>query len=138
MQGNHCCSKHGETKFDGNNKKSAAMSVAVMTSLLPHFFCCFMPLIFTAIIGGAMAVFFHDYWYVVSGVAALVATLIIYMLRNEKLSFMRVGGNVVIALGVAFVFNVMFHPSHSQAQADKLHAPFDVAQSAHIHTHSHD
>jgi hypothetical protein len=138
MQENHCCCKHSMKKTDENCKRSAALRVAVLTSLLPHFFCCFMPLIFTAIIGGAMAVFFHDYWYVVSGVAALAATIIIYMLRNEKLSFVRVGGNVVIALGVAFVFNVMFHPSHSQAQGDRLHAPFDVAQSDHNHAHSHD
>mgnify|MGYP003624691344 CR=1 FL=1 len=135
MQETNCCCKHSNKKETTDCKSEATLGVAVMTSLLPHFFCCFMPLLFTAFIGGALAVFFHDYWYVVTSIVALSATIIIYMLRNEKLSVIRVGGNVVIALGVAFVFNVMFHPSHGQADGSQHVAAFNVAQHS---GHSHD
>lgn len=135
MQDSHCCCKHSNKKETAGCKSEATLSVAVMTSLLPHFFCCFMPLIFTAFIGGTMAIFFHDYWYVVTGIVALSATMIIYMLRNEQLTVVRVGGNVVIALVVAFVFNVMFHPSHGQADVNRHDKVSEVASD---HGHSHD
>lgn len=133
MQDSSCCCKHSTDKTNDDCKSESTVGVAVVTSLLPHFFCCFMPLIFTAFIGGTMAVFFHDYWFVVTSVVALLATLIIYKIRNVPMSVMNIGGNVAIALAVAFAFNFMFHPEHDYAHEASQAESFQIAEHAHSH-----
>lgn len=134
MKDKSCCCKHKQRSNEENCQDNSSVAIAVGTSLLPHVFCCFMPILFTAIIGGGLAVFFHDYWFVVTAIVAFGVSFAIYAFGSEKLSIYRVGGNVALALVVAFFFNVLFHPSHGEAKNDGTHI-HNHSVEAHVHNH---
>lgn len=142
MSDSQCgCKHHNKTSDKDACHKHSAVLGTVFSSLLPHFFCCFMPAIFTAILGGTVAVFFHDYWYIVSAVAAVTVSLLFIIFKAEPFSFLRFGGNVCAAMLVALLFNVFLHPSHeghSAYAADEPSLVLAHLEPAGGHDHHHD
>tara|TARA_R110002111_G_scaffold228612_1_gene289981 strand:- start:362 stop:802 length:441 start_codon:yes stop_codon:yes gene_type:complete len=140
-----CCCKHDIAKEDVKKKScksDSAFFVALVTGLLPHFFCCLMPIMFTVFVGGSFAMIFHDFWFVVTAVVATAASFVIYKLRKQSINFLHMGGNVVAALVVAFVFNFAFHPEHKSVYAasdtNTDVASLVVSANDHGHGHRHD
>jgi len=137
-----CCCKHDVAKEDVKKKTcktDSALVVALVTGLLPHFFCCLMPILFTVFIGGSFAMIFHDFWFVVTAVVATIASFVIYKLRKQSINFLHMGGNVAAALVVAFVFNFAFHPEHkavyASSEANMEVASLAVSDRGHAHDH---
>ncbi|MCS5597367.1 MAG: hypothetical protein NZ828_08945 [Alphaproteobacteria bacterium] len=144
MSEKHCCCKHRNENTSlqsdaGLGAGRLPLLAMVFSSVLPHFFCCFMPVVFTVIVGGAMGAFFHDYWYVVSAIAAVSVSLVFYMVKAEPFSFLRFGGNVMVAMFVALCFNVFLHPAHDTGahEGEMTIAYLEEAAHAHVHNHSH-
>jgi hypothetical protein len=142
MDKNTCCCKHDVAKKDVKKKTcktDSALVVALVTGLLPHFFCCLMPVLFTVLIGGSFAMIFHDFWFVVTAVVATIASFVIYKLRKQSINFLHMSGNVTAALVVAFVFNTAFHPDHKavypQSEPYMEVASLVVSGRHHIHDH---